>query len=60
VEANGVFVEMDEAAHRRLGQLGWSVYRILDGSVRFMCSWATTDEAVEALAAALAEAAATG
>jgi threonine aldolase len=25
------------------------VHRVLDGSVRFMCSWATTPEAVEAL-----------
>jgi threonine aldolase len=57
VEANGVFVEMDEAAHDRLTGLGWHVYRFLDGSVRFMCSWATTDEAVEALGEALREAA---
>ncbi len=55
VEANGVFVEMDEPAHARLTRLGWHVYRFLDGSVRFMCSWATTDEAVEALGAALRE-----
>jgi threonine aldolase len=53
VEANGVFVDMDDA---RLGQLhasGWFVYRFLDGSVRFMCSWATTEAAVEELGAAL-------
>jgi threonine aldolase len=53
VESNGVFVAMDEAAHARLTERGWFVYRFLDGSVRFMCSWATTDEAVEALGAAL-------
>jgi threonine aldolase len=53
VESNGVFVEMDEAAHRRLRQHGWFAYRFLDGTVRFMCSWATTDEAVESIGAAL-------
>ncbi|HWE99493.1 MAG TPA: beta-eliminating lyase-related protein [Caulobacteraceae bacterium] len=53
VEANGVFVDMDEAAHARLTAAGWASYRVLDGSVRFMCSWATTSEAVDELAAAL-------
>ena len=53
VESNAVFVEMDEAPYARLTRLGWHAYRFLDGSVRFMCSWATTDEAVETLAAAL-------
>jgi threonine aldolase len=55
VESNGVFVEMDEPTLQRLYQLGWQVYRFLDGSVRFMCSWATTEEAVEALAQSLKE-----
>jgi threonine aldolase len=49
VEANGVFVQMDDAALARLHAEGWFVYRFLDGSVRFMCSWATTPEAVESL-----------
>lgn len=53
VEANGVFVAMDEAALTRLRDLGWFVYRFIDGSVRFMCSWATTAEAVDELANAL-------
>jgi threonine aldolase len=53
VQANAVFVEMDEAALARLQAKGWSVYRFIDGSVRFMCSWATTLEAVEALGEAL-------
>jgi len=53
VESNGVFVEMDEAAHRRLADHGWRVYRFIDGTVRFMCSWATTDAAVEELGEAL-------
>jgi len=49
VEANGVFVEMDEATLERLRAAGWFVYRFIDGTVRFMCSWATTPEAVEAI-----------
>lgn len=53
VEANGVFVEMDDARLARLHAEGWFVYRFLDGSVRFMCSWATTEESVEALGEAL-------
>jgi threonine aldolase len=54
VEANGVFVEMDEARLQALHARGWFVYRFLDGSVRFMCSWATTEAAVDELAEALA------
>jgi threonine aldolase len=53
VEANGVFVEMDEARLAALHARGWFVYRFLDGTVRFMCSWATTAAAVEELGAAL-------
>ncbi len=47
VEANAVFVTMDEPTLARLHGAGWFVYRFLDGSVRFMCSWATTSEAVD-------------
>jgi threonine aldolase len=53
VESNGVFVEMDEPTRLRLADAGWETSRFLDGSVRFMCSWATTAEAVDELAAAL-------
>ncbi|MDB5424337.1 MAG: threonine aldolase [Phenylobacterium sp.] len=53
VEANGVFVEMDEPTLARLHAAGWFVYRFLDGTVRFMCSWATTTEAVDELAETL-------
>ena len=53
VEANAVFVDMDAAALARLQATGWFVYRFIDGSVRFMCSWATTAEAVDELAADL-------
>lgn len=53
VEANGLFVEMDEPTLKRLHASGWFAYRFLDGTVRFMCSWATTPEAVDELGATL-------
>lgn len=53
VEANGLFVDMDETALYRLRETGWFVYRFLDGTVRFMCSWATTPELVDELGEAL-------
>jgi threonine aldolase len=55
VQANGVFVEMDDASLARLAKAGFFVYRFTDGSVRFMCSWATGEDEVEALIAALRE-----
>jgi threonine aldolase len=57
VQANAVFVEMDEPTRLRLADAGWFVYRFIDGSVRFMCSWATTDETLETFAEALRAAA---
>lgn len=54
VESNGVFVEMDEPTLARLHAAGWFAYRFLDGTVRFMCSWATTPDAVDSLSEALA------
>jgi threonine aldolase len=53
VEANAVFVEMDEARLAALHAAGWFVYRFLDGSVRFMCSWATTEDSVDEIAETL-------
>ncbi len=53
VQSNAVFVTMDKAAYRALGQAGWRIYRFADGSVRFMCSWATTPGAVNELVAVL-------
>jgi threonine aldolase len=53
VEANAVFVTMDGPTLGRLREAGWVAYRFIDGSVRFMCSWATTSEAVDQLAAEL-------
>jgi len=55
VDANAVFVEMDEPTLQRLHAAGWFAYRFIDGSVRFMCNWSTTVEMVEELGAALKE-----
>ena len=49
VQTNAVFVAMDDAALTRLREAGWFAYRFIDGSVRFMCSWATTPTAVDEL-----------
>jgi len=53
VQSNAVFVDMDEGRLEALTAAGWSVHRFTDGTVRFMCSWATTPESVEALGEAL-------
>lgn len=49
VEANSVFVRMPAAIHARLNAAGWACYRFDDGSVRFVCSWATRPQAVDEL-----------
>lgn len=53
VEANAVFVRMPPEAHERLNALGWACYRFDDGSVRFVCSWATKEETVDAVLEAM-------
>lgn len=54
VEANAVFVRMPEKAHARLNAAGWACYRFDDGSVRFVCSWATNEEVVDEIVEAIA------
>ncbi len=49
-EVNGVFVNLPEPAIARLKALGWTFYTFIGGGARFMCSWATTEEAVDHLA----------
>jgi len=53
VQSNAGFVEMDEGRLAALHAAGWFAYRFLDNSVRFMCSWATTESAVDELGEAL-------
>ncbi|WP_029415510.1 threonine aldolase family protein [Brevundimonas bacteroides] len=49
IEANAVFVRMPAKAHQALNAAGWACYRFDDGSVRFVCSWATEVSAVDEL-----------
>ena len=61
VEANGVFVTLPHAAIDRLrvslpSKLPFYVWDEAAGTVRLMCSWDTTEEDVDGLAAALAAA----
>lgn len=51
VESNSVFVSMDGAQESALAARGWRFGRFEDGSARFVCSWATSAEAVDALIA---------
>ncbi|HLD66056.1 MAG TPA: low specificity L-threonine aldolase [Pseudomonas sp.] len=56
VEANGVFLQMPEAAIEALRERGWRFYTFIgDGGARFMCSWDTEEPRVLELAAAIAE-----
>jgi threonine aldolase len=57
VEVNAVFLDMPETVHAALAAAGWHYYRFFGGRARFMCSWATTDAAVDALASGIAAAA---
>ena len=56
VQTNAVFAEMSDAMHAKLAARGWHYYRFLGGGARFMCSWATRFEDVDALAADVAAA----
>lgn len=50
--ANAVFVNLPETAAETLRSWGWHFYNFIGtGSTRFMCSWATTLEQVQQLAA---------
>ncbi|MDP2169027.1 MAG: low specificity L-threonine aldolase [Rhodocyclaceae bacterium] len=55
-EANGVFVNLPDAAITKLRGAGWVFYTFIGGGARFMCSWATQEDAVEALAHDMAQA----
>lgn len=54
VESNAVFVRMPDEAHQALNAAGWACYQFDDGSVRFVCSWATDETSVDALIDAVA------
>jgi len=52
LEANAVFVSMDERLASGLHALGWRFYKFIEPEVyRLMCSWATTEEEISSLLA---------
>ena len=52
LEANAVFVSMDERLASSLHALGWRFYKFIEPEVyRLMCSWATTEEEISSLLA---------
>lgn len=53
-QANSVFVQLPEPAMVRLRQAGWVFHTFIGDMARFMCSWATTEAAVDHLAADIA------
>ncbi len=57
-EANGVFVKLPAAAAARLHEEEVVYYTFIGGGARFMCSWATSEEAVDELIALVASASA--
>jgi len=51
-EVNAVFALLPPECHRQLAARGWRYYTFIgQGAARFMCSWATTEEEVDALLA---------
>lgn len=49
VEANAVFAKLSPEVDQRLKAAGWKYYSFIGGGARFMCSWKTTEEEVQAL-----------
>ena len=50
VDANAVFVTMDERLVSSLHARGWQFYKFVEPDVyRLMCSWATTEEEIARL-----------
>ena len=55
-EANGVFVDLPAPAAAALRDAGVVYYTFIGGGARFMCSWATSEAAVDELVALVAAA----
>jgi threonine aldolase len=52
-DANAVFVDLPDEHRRRVEADGWVFYDFIGGGSRFVCSWATTEAAVDELLASL-------
>lgn len=49
IQANAVFIRLDDAVVKTLSELGWSFYKFVEPDVyRLMCSWSTTEEQIAA------------
>lgn len=48
-QANSVFVNLSPKVAHALEQKGWHFYSFIGGSARFMCSWDTCEESIQAL-----------
>ena len=47
VEANAIFLRLNEQLAKRLHERGWEFYRFIEPDVhRLMCSWSTTDGSI--------------
>jgi threonine aldolase len=56
-DVNGVFIHLPESCIQRLRQEGWMFYTFIgSGFARFLCSWKTTTDEVDALVAAVSDA----
>ena len=51
VDANAVFARLPDKIKDSLKARGWKFYSFIGGGSRFMCSWRTSDEDVDALIA---------
>ncbi len=49
VQANAVFAKLPAEVDQRLRAAGWKYYNFIGGGARFMCSWKTSMEDVNAL-----------
>ena len=49
VEANTVFVQLSPELSEGLSERGWQFYSFIGGAARFMCSWNTGSDALNAL-----------
>ncbi len=50
-QANGLFLDLSDAAFTALEDRGWHIYQFTGGVTRMMCSWATTHEEIDAICA---------
>ena len=48
-QANGIFVKLPLEVIERLKAKNWQFYTFIGGSVRFMCSWHTTQDRIDQL-----------